>query len=64
MIRAPQLERWCRQDDACVARRWSVDAAGQMHGRIKLDAFQRGATVADLLREMLEGAVPEHGAAS
>jgi hypothetical protein len=35
-----------------------------MHGRIKLDAFQHGTTVADLLREMLEGAVPEHGAAS
>ena len=64
MIRAPQLERWCRQDDACVARRWSVDAAGQMRGRIKLDAFQRGVTVADMAREMLEGAVPEHGAAS
>ena len=64
MIRAPQLERRCRQDDACVARRWSVDAAGQMRGRIKLNAFQRGVTVADMLREMLEGAVPEHGAAS
>ena len=64
MIRAPQLERWCRQDDACVARRWSVDAAGQMRGRIKLDAFQRGVTVADMLREILEGAFPEHGAAS
>ena len=64
MIRAPQLERRCRQDDAYVARRWSVDAAGQMRGRIKLDAFQRGVTVADVLREMLEGAVPEHGAAS
>ena len=64
MIRAPQLERRCRQGDACVARRWSVDAAGQMRERIKLDAFQRGVTVADMLREMLEGAVPEHGAAS
>jgi hypothetical protein len=64
MIRAPQLERRCRQDDACVARRWSVDAAGQMRGRIKLNAFQRGVTVADMLREMLEGAVPEHGEAS
>ena len=64
MIRAPQLERWCRQDDACVARRWSVDAGGQMRGRIKLDAFQRGVTVADMLREILEGAFPEHGAAS
>ena len=64
MIRAPQLERRRRQDDACVTRRWSVDAAGQMHGRIKLDAFQRGVTVADMLREMPERAFPNDGAAS
>ena len=63
MIRAPQLERWCRQDDACVARRWSVDAAGQMRGRIKLDAFQRGVTVADM-REIPQHASPNAGAAS
>jgi hypothetical protein len=63
MIRAPQLERRCRQDDAC-ARRWSVDAAGQARGRIKLDAFRRGTTVADMLREMLEPAFPADGAAS
>ena len=31
---------------------------------LPLDAFQRGVTVADMLREILEGAVPEHGAAS
>jgi hypothetical protein len=64
MIRAPQLERRRRQGDACVTRRWSVGTAGQVHGRIKLDAFQRGVTVADMLREMPESAVPEHGAAS
>ena len=64
MIRAPQLERRRRQDDACVTRCWSVGTAGHVQGRIKLDAFQRGVTVADVLREMLEGAVPEHGAAS
>jgi hypothetical protein len=33
-------------------------------GRIKLDALQRGTTVADLLREALERAFPEDGAAS
>ena len=64
MIRAPQLERRRRQDDACLTRCWSVGTAGHVQGRIKLDAFQRGVTVADVLREMLEGAVPEHGAAS
>jgi hypothetical protein len=64
MIRAPQLERRCRQDHAGAARRWSADVAGQMRGRIKLDAFQRGVTVADILREMPEHASPNDGAAS
>jgi len=64
MIRAPQLERRRRQDDACVTRRWSVGTAGQVHGRIKLDAFQRGVTVADMLREIPQHASPNDGAAS
>ena len=64
MIRAPQLERRRRQDYARVARRWSVDAAGQTRGRIKLDAFQRGVTVADMLCEIPEHASPNDGAAS
>ena len=63
MIRAPQLERRRRQDDACVTRRWSVGTAGQVHGRIKLDAFQRGVTVADM-REIPQHASPNDGAAS
>ncbi len=64
MIRAPQLERRRRQDDARVTRRWSVGTAGQVHGPIKLDAFQRGVTVADMLREIPEHASPNEGAAS
>ena len=64
MTSAPQSERRRRQDDAHMARRWSVDAAGQARGRIKLDAFRRGTTVADMLREMLEPAFPADGAAS
>ncbi len=64
MIRAPQLERRRRQDDAHMARCWSVGTAGQARGRIKFETFWRGVTVADMLREILEGAVPEHGAAS
>jgi hypothetical protein len=64
MIRAPQLERRRRQDDARVTRRWSVGTAGQVHGRIKLDAFQRGVTVADMLREIPEHALPNDGAVS
>jgi hypothetical protein len=64
MIRAPQLERRRRQDDACVTRRWSEDAAGQVRGRIKLDAFRRGTTLTDRLHEMLARAFSEDGAAS
>ena len=63
MIRATQLDRRGRQDDACLTRRWSVGTAGQVHGRIKLDAFQRGVTVADM-REIPEHASPNAGAAS
>ena len=64
MIRAPQLERRRRQDEACVTRRWSVGTARQMHSRIKLDAFRRGVTVPDMLREIPEHALPNDGAAS
>jgi hypothetical protein len=41
-----------------------VGTAGQVHGRIKLDAFRRGTTVADMLRQMLEPAFPADGTAS
>jgi hypothetical protein len=64
MIRAPQLERRRRQDDACVTHHWSVGTTGQARGRIKLDAFRRATTVADMLREMLEPAFPADGTAS
>ncbi len=64
MIRVPQLERRRRQDDACLTRCWSVGTAGQLQGRIKLDAFQHGVTVADMLREIPEHALPNDGAAS
>ena len=64
MIRTPQLDRRRRQDDACLTRCLSVGTAGHVQGRIKLDAFQRGVTVADMLREMPEHASPNDGAAS
>ena len=63
MIRAPQLERRRRQDDACLTRCCSVGTAGQVHGRIKLDAFRRGVTVA-VMREIPEHASSNDGAAS
>ena len=62
MTSAPQSERRRRQDDAHMACRWN--AADQARGRIKLDAFRRGTTVVDMLREMLEPAFPADGTAS
>jgi hypothetical protein len=62
MTSAPQSERRRRQDDAHMACRWN--AADQARGRIKLDVFRRGTTVADMLREMLEPAFPADGSAS
>lgn len=34
--------------------RLSVDVSAELRGRIKVLAFQRGTTVADMLRELLE----------
>jgi hypothetical protein len=64
MISAPQSERRRRQDDAHMARRGSVDMAGHARRRINFEAFRRGVTVADMLREILEGAIPGYRAAS
>ena len=64
MIRAPQSKRRKRQDDACITRRWSEDAASQVRGRNKLDAFRRGTTVTDMLHEMLARTFSEDGAVS
>jgi hypothetical protein len=63
MTSAPQSERRRRQDDAHAACRWSVDTGGQARGCIKLDAFQRGVTVADM-REIPQHTSPNAGAAS
>jgi hypothetical protein len=63
MIRAPQFERRSWQNPARVRRRSSAGAAGQMRGRINLDAFPRGIT-AGTSREMPERGVPDHGAES
>ena len=64
MTSAPQSERRRGQDDAHMARRWSVDTGGQARGRIKFEAFRRGVTIAGMLREMPEHASPDDGAAS
>ena len=64
MTSAPQSKRRREQDDAHIARRWSVDTAGQARGRIDFASFQHGVKVAGILREMPEHASPNDGAAS
>ena len=41
--------------------RLTVDVTPDLRGRIKVAAFRRGLTVADMLRAMLEAAFPEDG---
>jgi hypothetical protein len=64
MTSAPQSEPRRRQDDDHMAGRWSADAAGQVRGRIKFEAFQHGVKVAGMLRDVPEHAFSEDGAAS
>ena len=48
------------KSDAFTAR-LTVDVTPGLRGRIKVAAFTRGLTVADMLRAMLTEAFPEHG---
>lgn len=65
-------EAWVRADDQSAApvppgkadlydARLTVDITKALRGRIKVAAFQRGETVADMLRVLLEAAFPEAG---
>ena len=61
----PQVEAWIRQgaavDSAKAARytaRLTLDVTPALRTRIKLAAFNRGVTVAQLLREVLEREYP------
>lgn len=67
-------EAWVRSPDARVgaadptdsfSARLTIDVTPQMRGRIKIAAFRRGQTVADMLRGLLEREFPDtDGAAS
>ncbi|MCR5857435.1 hypothetical protein [Mesorhizobium sp. J428] len=60
-------ERWIKAPDAPSARdagaagftaRLTIDVTPELRGRIKIAAFQRGVTVADMLRELLAREFP------
>lgn len=62
----PQAETWIRQGSACdtsksgrFTARLTLDITPALRARIKVAAFSRGITVAEMLRELLEQQFPE-----
>jgi hypothetical protein len=51
-VKAPD-PRPARGDAANFTARLTIDVTPDMRGQIKIAAFQRGVTVADMLRELL-----------
>ncbi len=45
-------------DSSAFTARLTIDVTPDMRGRIKIAAFQRGVTVADMLRELLAREFP------
>ena len=68
---APSAESWVKAADLPPARpvdaagftaRLTIDVTPELRGRIKITAFQRGVTVADMLRDLLAREFPaNHG---
>lgn len=65
--RPSTAETWVREADApppntadvsAYTARLTIDVTPELRGRIKIAAFQRGATVADTLRELLAREFP------
>ena len=66
---ADPASAWVRQADApeipkasIYTARLTIDVTPALRGRIKVVAFRRGITAADMLRELLEREYPEDGA--
>jgi hypothetical protein len=59
-------EQWIRSADTAprdgkrsgFTARLTIDITPELRGRIKIAAFQRGVTVADMLRDLLEREFP------
>ena len=62
-IREPESQAE-RNGDAGFTARLTIDITPVLRGRIKIIAFQRGITVADMLRDLLAQEFPEDGGAA
>ena len=58
-IKAPERHAPRGQPAEDFSARLTIDVTADMRGRIKIAAFQRGVTVADMLREMLAHEFPQ-----
>lgn len=62
----PDVENWIKTSDAPApirsagyAARLTIDVTPELRGRIKIAAFKKGVTVADMLRALLSREYPE-----
>jgi hypothetical protein len=63
---SPRAEAWVRMGEGAdvgkgdlYTARLTLDVTPALRARIKVAAFTQGITVADMLRDLLEGAFPE-----
>jgi len=57
-IKASDTPQRCMDDAAAFTARLTIDVTPTLRGRVKVAAFQRGVTVADMLRELLAREFP------
>ncbi|RCS23818.1 hypothetical protein DUT91_11110 [Phyllobacterium salinisoli] len=57
-IKAPDRQTQRAQPPDDFSARLTIDVTADMRGRIKIAAFQRGQTVADMLRALFEREFP------
>ena len=57
-IKAPDAALTRTTENAAFTARLTIDVTPDMRGRIKITAFSRGVTVADMLRELFNREFP------
>ncbi len=70
--RPGDADSWVRAPEPSISRllaaaftaRLTIDVTPALRGRIKIAAFQRGVTVADMLRALLDREFPDDGGAT
>ena len=58
-IKSPEAPTLAAAKNGAFTARLTIDVTSELRGRIKVTAFQRGVTVADMLREILAKALPD-----